>query len=544
MLEIDDKDRKCALYVRVSTGLQADEGESLDEQIEKLKNFCAYKGWKNFIVYREEGFSGKDMERPEFQRMITDVHRGDVNTVVVKKIDRLSRSIIDFENIYKAFETKGVDLISLQENFDTSTAVGRAVIRIVLVFAQMEREQTSERTIDVMSYRAKQGLFNGGYPRLGYDIDYDNKCLVPNELEIPIAREIFDTYIKEGSLSKTAIKLNAKGYRMKSWIARTGRSFGGEKFHKTNLSRLLSDPIYIGKIRYKDKIYKGVHQAIIDEDIFHLVQSILNANNITKTGYRESCSDFLLKGLVYCGACKSAMTTSFAFSKGKKYFYYRCTTDNDNSKKACRIGSVSARQLESLVIDELKFLAKDPQIIEGVVESATKEQKERVKDLVLKKKGMQDGLAKIGKKANNFLDVLGQKGKKSARMNYILKKLEDLEKQSEQLKAEIDYVDFEINGLENKIINGDVIVQNFKVFKDVFDQLTSDEKYDLMHLLIKKIVYLENARIVNAGEKAGRIKMDLWELPPIDPLKKNSAKGFAESNVWLPGRDSNPRQGG
>lgn len=137
MAEIADKNRRCALYVRVSTSNQAEEGESLDEQVERLKNFCKYKGWKNFIVYREEGFSGKDMKRPEFQRLMVDVHKGKLNTVIVKKIDRLSRSIIDFENIYKTFDEKGVDLISIQENFDTSTAIGRAVIRIVLVFAQM-----------------------------------------------------------------------------------------------------------------------------------------------------------------------------------------------------------------------------------------------------------------------------------------------------------------------------------------------------------------------------------------------------------------------
>jgi len=155
MPEIADKDRQCALYIRVSTTNQAEEGESLDEQEERLQNYCAYKGWKNFKIYREEGFSGKDMKRPAFQQMMSELHKDKINTIIVKKIDRLSRSIIDFENIYKVIESKGADLVSIQENFDTSTAIGRAVIRIILIFAQMEREQTSERTIDVMAYRAK-----------------------------------------------------------------------------------------------------------------------------------------------------------------------------------------------------------------------------------------------------------------------------------------------------------------------------------------------------------------------------------------------------
>ena len=204
MAEIADNDRKCALYVRVSTINQAEDGESLDEQVQTLKSYCAYRKWQDCTVYREEGFSGKDLKRPAFQQMLADIRKGKINTVIVKKIDRLSRSIIDFENVYKSFQDLGVDLISTQENFDTSTAIGRSVIRIVLIFAQLEREQTSERTIDVMAHRAKQGMFNGGYPRLGYDIDYENKCLVPNEDEIPIAKEVFTTYLKLGSLSETA----------------------------------------------------------------------------------------------------------------------------------------------------------------------------------------------------------------------------------------------------------------------------------------------------------------------------------------------------
>lgn len=247
MTEMKDMDRKCALYPRVSTPNQAEEGESLDEQVEKLRNFCAYKGWNSIHVYREEGFSGKDTKRPAFQRLMADVHKGKINTVIVKKVDRLSRSIIDFENIYKAFDEKNVDLISLQENFDTSTAIGRAVIRIVLVFAQMEREQTSERTMDVMAFRAKQGMFNGGYPRLGYDIDYENKRLVVNEPEALIAKEIFELYLQKGSLSETAKALNEKGYRLKAWTARTGRTMGGEKFAKNSLNRILRDPVYVGK---------------------------------------------------------------------------------------------------------------------------------------------------------------------------------------------------------------------------------------------------------------------------------------------------------
>ncbi len=542
MPDIDDKNRKCGLYVRVSTQNQAEEGESLDEQIERLKNFCKYKGWSNVTIYREEGFSGKDTKRPEFQRMMADIHKGKINTVIVKKIDRLSRSIIDFENIYKIFETKEVDLISLQENFDTSTALGRGVIRIVLVFAQLEREQTSERTIDVLAYRAKQGLFNGGYPRLGYDIDYENKCLVPNKSEIPVLREAFKLYVEKGSLSETAKVLNTKGYRMKSWTSRrAGRKRGGYKFNKNSLARILKDPTYIGKTRYKGQTYEGQHPAIIDESLFHTVQSMINANYTTKTGYRQDGHKFLLKGLVKCASCHTAMIPSFSISKGKEYYYYRCKTNEDSSRGICKIGSVNARQLESLVVEELKFLANDPGIVEGVVESATKEQKQKVKEILSKKKVLQDKLIQVDKKARNLLDIIGDKGKGGHNTNYLLKELDGLDEQAKQLKKEIDFIDFEANKYQSKIINAETVRDNFKVFKDVYDHLTTDERFDLMHLLIKGIVYYEDSEPDRTGKKNGKIKMDLWELPSIDPQNLNSANGFAESIAWRGGRGSNPR---
>ena len=543
MTTILDKDRKCALYVRVSTSNQAEEGESLDEQEQKLKQYCSWKGWTNFTVFREEGFSGKDLKRPTYLRMMSDIQRGKINTVIVKKIDRLSRSILDFEYVYKTYVDMGVDLISLQENIDASTAIGRSVIRIVLIFAQLEREQTSERTLDIMAYRAKQGLFNGGYPRLGYDIDYENKCLVPNPAEIPIAKMIFETYLKLGSLSETASELNAKGYRLKSWITREGKKRRGEKFQKSNMSRILKDPIYVGKIRHKNNIYRGKHKAIISEDLFAAVQMKLEENNVTKTSYRQGDNIFFLKGLVFCGACHSAMTSSFAFSRGRKYYYYRCTVDNDRSKKACRIGSVSARYIENIVIDELKFLPRNPRIINGVVESASKEQQVKVKDLIAKKRALQDNLTKIDTQAKNLLGVLSEEGKRTPRSGYILKELDELDVQSRQLKNEINSIEFEANDIENKIVSADLIRENLKVFKDVYDHLAADEKYDFLHLLVKKIVYFEDDKYGENGTKKGKIKMDLWELPPINPSKKNSAIGFAESINWLPKQDSNLRHG-
>ena len=174
--------KRCAIYTRVSTDMQALEGESLDEQEQRLKNYCNMRELKVQKVYREEGKSGKNLERPQFTELIKDIVKGKIDTVVIKKIDRLSRSIIDFEKTYMFFEERGITLISLQDNFDSSTAIGRAITRVVLVFAQLEREQTAERVSDVMQYRASKGMWNGGCVPYGY-MSKDKK-LVPDKKKV------------------------------------------------------------------------------------------------------------------------------------------------------------------------------------------------------------------------------------------------------------------------------------------------------------------------------------------------------------------------
>ncbi len=150
------------------------------------------------------------------------------------------------------------------------------------------------------------------------------------------------------------------------------------------------------------------------------------------------------------------------------------------------------------------------------------------------RKSLQDKLAQVERKADNLTEILAEEGKESNQMDFVKRKLEELQKHSKQIKTEIDNLDFEINGLRTKIVHADTVRENFKVFKHVYDELTLDEKYDLLHLLIKKIVYIEDASKADDGKKRGRIRMDLWELPAIGPSKKNSATRFAERRAWRP----------
>ena len=264
---------RVAGYVRVSSARQAREGESLDEQEARLQAACAGRGWPQARIYREAGVSASAAKRPALRRLLRAVRAGDVDVVLVKKVDRLSRSLVDFEKTYAILEKHSVDLVSLQESFDSTTAIGRAVLRIVLTFAQLEREQVSERTRDVMAHLARQGRYTGRYVPLGYDL-VDGQ-LVVNEVEAEWVRFAFELYPKERSIRKTAAALNALGARTKMRTSGAGRRIGGKLFRASSVHHLLHDRVYLGEVQHRGQWFGGVHRSLIPEQQFRLVCSTL-----------------------------------------------------------------------------------------------------------------------------------------------------------------------------------------------------------------------------------------------------------------------------
>ena len=278
---------RVAGYVRVSSARQAREGESLDEQEARLQAACGARGWPEARIYREAGVSASAKKRPALRRLLRAVRAGDVDVVLVKKVDRLSRSLVDFEKTYAIIEQYGVDLVSLQESFDSTTAIGRAVLRIVLTFAQLEREQVSERTRDVMAHLAQQGRYTGRYVPLGYDLVGGQ--LVVNEVESEWVRFAFEVYPQKRSIRKTAAALNASGARTKTRTSGSGREIGGKLFRASSVHHLLHDRTYLGEVQHRGVWFAGVHVALIPERQFRLVQQRLTRR---QSGQRGGCGRF------------------------------------------------------------------------------------------------------------------------------------------------------------------------------------------------------------------------------------------------------------
>ena len=275
----------CAIYTRKSTehGLEQ-EFNSLQNQEESCKAYIAsqsFNGWQYYKTYSDAAISGGTMERPALKQMLDDMAHGLVNTVVVYKVDRLSRSILDFHNMMKYFEKYGANFVSITQSFDTSTSMGKLTLNMLLSFAQFEREVSSERVRDKIRASKAKGLWMGGAPRLGYDLI--NKKLVVNPTEAEQVRHLFEKYLELQSVNDLTEYAKQNGIFGKRWVTAKRQIRGGNPIAKMSMHRILRDKIYIGQIENKKEgtFAKGEHNSIISEELFNSVQIALanNSNN-------------------------------------------------------------------------------------------------------------------------------------------------------------------------------------------------------------------------------------------------------------------------
>lgn len=292
---------KCAIYTRKSTehGLEQ-EFNSLQNQEESCKAYIAsqaFNGWQYYKTYRDAAISGGTMERPALKQMLDDMAHGLVNTVVVYKVDRLSRSILDFHNMMKYFEKYGANFVSITQSFDTSTSMGKLTLNMLLSFAQFEREVSSERVRDKIRASKAKGLWIGGNPPLGYDTK--DKKLVVNEAEAQQVKHLFEKYLELQSVKRLVQYAEAQGIHSKKWISKKGNQKGGNKISLMGMHRLLRDMTYIGQIAHKkaNTTAKGEQDAIISKELFDQVQQALKNNSNNKIESHRSPN--LLSGKLF-----------------------------------------------------------------------------------------------------------------------------------------------------------------------------------------------------------------------------------------------------
>src|SRR5262249_37490715 len=283
---------RCAIYTRKSTEVGLEQNfNSLDAQREACLAYIQsqrHEGWKCLPArYDDGGFTGGNMDRPALKRLLADIEAGKIDCVVGYKLDRLSRSLLDFARIIGIFEKHHVSFVSITQQFNSATSMGRLVLNVLLSFAQFEREIISERTRDKIAATRRKGKWSGGLPVLGYDVDPQVLRLVVNPKEAARVRAIFDLYLKHQALLPVVRELERRGWRTKIWVTRKGRKIGGRTFVKTNLHKFLTNATYAGKLRYKNELHNGEHPAIVDPAKWQKVQELLQRHRHKGSGERN-----------------------------------------------------------------------------------------------------------------------------------------------------------------------------------------------------------------------------------------------------------------
>ena len=317
----------CAIYTRKSTEHGLDmEFNSLQNQEEACKAYIlsqAFNGWEYTKTYSDGGISGGTMDRPGLQALLNDIRAGHIQVVVVYKVDRLSRSIIDFHKMMQEFDKCGCNFVSITQSFDTSNSMGKLTLNMLLSFAQFEREVSAERVRDKIAASKAKGLWMGGTPPLGYDAN--ERQLRVNERETGVVRLIFQKYIETENMFAVAEYLNEQGFCTKKWVAkRSKREHGGGQFYKSNVQRILTNPLYIGKIAHyaQNKIYDGKHEGIISRDLWDKVQELIRRRiNDPNAFSHYQTHQTVLAGKLYDDKGKTFRLTS-SNKKGKKFLYY------------------------------------------------------------------------------------------------------------------------------------------------------------------------------------------------------------------------------
>jgi len=355
---------RCAVYTRKSSeeGLEQ-EFNSLDAQREACEAYIASQRSEGWVPVRDHyddgGISGGTLERPALQRLLADIEEGLIDVVVVYKIDRLSRSLMDFSKLVEVFDRNDVTFVSITQSFNTTTSMGRLTLNILLSFAQFEREVTAERIRDKFAASRAKGIFMGGVPPLGYDVQ--SRKLIVNEAAAANVRYIFQRFSEVGSGTTILRELAQRGITTRQ----------GKPITKGFLYRLLNNRAYIGEAVHKGKSYPGEHDAIIDQDVWDAVRSILKESPRVRANRSRANTPALLKGLLW-GADGAAFSPSHTRKNGKLYRYYVSQTLLRHGAGSCKVGRVSAAEIEGTVVDQLRTVFRQPEIIVGAWKSGVK----------------------------------------------------------------------------------------------------------------------------------------------------------------------------
>lgn len=478
---------RCAIYTRKSTeeGLDQD-FNTLDAQREAAEAFIQSQraeGWEVLPDrYDDGGFSGATLERPAMQRLLRDIEAGKVCSVVVYKVDRLTRSLIDFARIVEIFDRHHVAFISVSQQFNTATSMGRLVLHTLLSFAQFEREMIAERTRDKMSAARRKGKWVGGTPVLGYDVAAGGGRLIVNEAEAARVREIFDIYLREQSLMATAAELQGRGWTGKSWTTKKGRLRSGRPFNKANLFALLSNVIYIAKVNYKGTLYPGEHAAIVDPEVWRKAQEVLRHNGRTGGSSVRNKHGALLKGLLRCTPCETAMVHSYSVKGSRLYRYYVCGRAQREGWTSCPSKSIPAAEIERFIVDRIRALGKDEGLLKETLRQARSQGSSQVEALEAEQEALLADLKRMNAEIRRTLQSV-------AGASVDADRLASLEEQVRLVEEKLAEGRERLEAARGQMVDERDLATALSLFDPVWNALFPREQARIIRLLLEQVGY-------------------------------------------------------
>ncbi|MCX5682315.1 MAG: recombinase family protein [Planctomycetota bacterium] len=480
---------RCAVYTRKSTeeGLDQD-FNSLDAQRESAEAFIASQKNEGWVClpdkYDDGGYTGGNMDRPAVKRLLADVEAGKVDCIVVYKVDRLSRSLLDFSRIIETLDRHNVSFVSVTQQFNTATSMGRLVLNVLLSFAQFEREIIAERTRDKMSAARRKGKWTGGRPMLGYDVDPKGGRLLVNEDEATRVRAIFDLYLGQQTLIPTVRELDRRGWTNKRWMTKKGHEQGGARFTKSSLFGILTNMIYVGKVNYRGQVYEGEHPAIVNADTWDRTQVLLRRNGRSGNNLLRNKCGATLRGLLYCGPCNAAMVHSYTTKQNKLYRYYVCTGAQKHGWDACPTKSVPAAEIERFVVDQIRRVGKDPGLVAETLRETWRQSQESIDALETERRVLERELKRSNAEVRRLAPQAAGSGDTAATAR--LADLQDRIRVAEQRATEIRE---EALALTRGRVNERELAAALSEFDPVWDSLAPRERTRVVQLLVQRVSY-------------------------------------------------------
>jgi site-specific DNA recombinase len=479
---------RCAIYTRKSTeeGLQQ-EFNSLDAQREAGEAFIVsqkQEGWQVVTdQFDDGGYTGGNMDRPALKRLLAAVESRSVDCVVVYKVDRLSRSLMDFARIIEVFDQNGVSFVSVTQQFNTTTSIGRLTLNILLSFAQFEREIISERTRDKMSAARRKGKWIGGHPVLGYDIDPKGGRIVVNPEEAEQVRTLFCLYLELGSLLPVLQEAERRRLLTKRWTTEDGKVRGGQRISKGTMHGILTNVIYTGMVDHKGTLYPGEHERIIDQNTWDRTHETLRRNNGDNGASLRNKFGALLRGLLFCVPCGTPMMHTYTMRKSKRYRYYVCYNAQQQGWKNCETKSVPAQAIESAVLDSIRRIGTDPKLAEAVATEALNQVARRRQEIDKESESLRRSLRQLNQNlARDAADTRVDSGGRFERMATLQREIETMERRLAELTSER-------RDRDREHVNADDLRRTLAEFDAIWSSMTTKEQEQMIHLLVTKVGY-------------------------------------------------------